>query len=197
VPQHRERLITIGIREDIARQLEFSCQNDLNVLFPKQGDEVNLRSALTGIENDPEEIEVWLDSCRLSASYEQVRALPKGGSKHLKMTDVVMGWRTINADFNLIRAGWHSTCPTLTCRGQQLGISGVHHPDFDRKFTISELKRIMSLPDDFQLSGTLNDKATRIGNMVPPLMTHSIAKSVYDVVLSKVERSPYLEDANG
>ena len=76
-------------------------------------------------------------------------------------------------------------------------ISGVHHPDFDRKFTISELKRIMSLPDDFQLAGTLNDKATRIGNMVRHLMTHSIANSVYDVVLSKVERSPYLEDANG
>lgn len=197
VPQHRERLITVGIREDIAKQLEFSCQGDLNVLFPKQGVEINLRSALTGIENDPEEVEVWLDSCRLSASYEQVRALPKGGSKHLKMTDVVMGWRTINADFNLIRAGWDTTCPTLTCRGQQLGISGVHHPDFDRKFTISELKRIMSLPDDFQLSGTLNDKATRIGNMVPPLMTHSIAKSVYDVILSKVESSPYLEEFDG
>lgn len=197
VPQHRERLITIGIREDIAKQLEFSCRTDLNLLFPQQGIEVSLRSALTGIENDPEEVEVWLDSCRLSASYEQVRVLPKGGSKHIKMTDVVMGWRTINADFNLIRAGWDTTCPTLTCRGQQLGISGVHHPDFDRKFTISELKRIMSLPDDFQLSGTLNDKATRIGNMVPPLMTHSIARSVYDVVLSKVERGPYLEETNG
>ena len=78
-----------------------------------------------------------------------------------------------------------------------MGISGVHHPDFDRKFTVAEMKRIMSLPDDFRLSGTLNDKATRIGNMVPPLMTLAIAKRVYDGVLSKVERHPFQEDTIG
>lgn len=197
VAQHRERLITIGVRDDIANELGFVAPADLAQLFPSSGDEVDLRSALLGVENDPEEVEVWLDSCRLSASYEQIRAIPKGGSKHLKVADVIQDWKSLNADFNLIRAGWDTTCPTLTCRGQQLGISGVHHPDFDRKFTIAELKRIMSLPDDFRLSGTLNDKATRIGNMVPPLMTHAIANRVYECVLSKIEKRQYQEDTDG
>jgi DNA-cytosine methyltransferase len=191
VPQHRERLITIGIRDDVAAQLDIRNPTDLASLFPNSGEEVSLRSALSGVVSDPEEVEVWLDSCRLSASYEQVRALPKGGPKHLKISDIIKDWKALNTDFNLLRAGWDTTCPTITCRGQQLGISGVHHPEQDRKFSIAELKRIMSLPDDFKLSGTLNDKATRIGNMVPPLMVSVIANNVYHHILSKIVKSSY------
>jgi DNA (cytosine-5)-methyltransferase 1 len=197
VAQHRERLITIGVRSDLAAKLRLKTPSDLAMLFPSGGEDVTLRSALNGVVNDPDEVEVWLDSCRLSASYEQIRAIPKGGPKHLKVGDVIEKWNLLNADFSLLRAGWETTCPTLTCRGQQLGISGVHHPDYDRKFTITEMKRIMSLPDDFQLSGSLNDKATRIGNMVPPLMTYSIAKSVYEKVLARVEKAPFKEDQIG
>ncbi len=193
VAQHRERLITIGLRQDVASELGYFDAREISHLFPATGELVNLRSALEGVQNDPEEIEVWLDSCRVSASYEQIRAIPKGISKHTKVSDIIESWRVINTDFNLLRAGWETTCPTITCRGQQLGISGVHHPEEDRKFTIAELKRIMSLPDDFKLSGTLNDKATRIGNMVPPLMVSAIARNIYEQILSKIERRVYQE----
>jgi len=193
VGQHRQRLITIGVRKDVCKQLNFRVQTDLDHVFPVGGEPVTLRSTLKGIQNDPEEVEVWLDSCRLSASYEQIKAIPKGGPKYLKVADVIPGWGDLNADFNLLRAGWDATCPTLTCRGQQLGISGVHHPDYDRKFTVAEMKRIMSLPDDFKLSGTLNDKATRIGNMVPSLMTKAIASSIYENILSQVDKETFDE----
>jgi len=193
VAQHRERLITIGLRKDLADQLNFKKPSDLEVVFPTECAPVTLRSALKDLVNDPEEVEVWLNSCRLSASYEQIKAIPKGQGKYLKISDVIPEWKHLNSDFSLLRAGWDSTCPTLTCRGQQLGISGVHHPDYDRKFTIAELKRIMSLPDDYILTGTLNDKATRIGNMVPPQMTKAIADNIYKEIFSKTEKTDFVE----
>ena len=49
----------------------------------------------------------------------------------------------------------------------------------------TKLKRIMSLPDDFKLTGKWNQKAERIGRMVPPLMMKAIATSVYEKVLEK------------
>lgn len=73
----------------------------------------------------------------------------------------------------------------MICVGDE-GIGGVYHPDYDRKFTVSELKRIMSLPHDFYLTGTFNDKAERIGNMVPPFMSRVIAENIYGLVLSRL-----------
>ena len=185
VGQHRTRLITIGVRPDVCKTVGFKNDDDLSILFPeKVQDPVSLRSTLKGVDLDPEEVEILLESCRLSSSYEVVKSIPKGGPKHLKISDVFPDWKELfNSDFTTLRAGWETTCPTLTCRGQQLGIGGVHHPDSDRKFTVSEMKRIMSLPDDFKLTGTFNDKSERIGNMVPPLMTKTIASSVYQNVL--------------
>ena len=47
------------------------------------------------------------------------------------------------------------------------------------------MKRLTSLPDDFKLVGTFNQKAERIGNMVPPLMIKTIAENVYHHILSQ------------
>ena len=51
---------------------------------------------------------------------------------------------------------------------------------------IKEIKRIMSLPDDFKLTGTYKQQAERCGRMVPPLMMKAIAESIYEKLLTKV-----------
>ena len=63
--------------------------------------------------------------------------------------------------------------------------AGAFHWIELRKLTLGELKRIMSLPDDFKLTGKWNQKAERCGRMVPPLMMERIASSIYDKVLEK------------
>jgi DNA (cytosine-5)-methyltransferase 1 len=73
--------------------------------------------------------------------------------------------------------------PTLTQRGQQKSVSGVFHYAENRKFTIKELKRIMSLPEDFVLTGTFDQQAERIGRMVAPKMMAALAGSIYENVL--------------
>ena len=65
------------------------------------------------------------------------------------------------------------------------------HPLDNRKFTIKELKRIMSLPEDFKLTGNINNNLNVVGRMVPPLMMKALAESVYNKVLK-----PYKELSN-
>jgi DNA (cytosine-5)-methyltransferase 1 len=54
-----------------------------------------------------------------------------------------------------------------------------------RKFTIQELKRICSFPDDFILTGTYAKQWERLGRAVPPLMMKAIAETVRDEILKK------------
>lgn len=54
-----------------------------------------------------------------------------------------------------------------------------------RKFTIAELRRICAFPDDFILTGTYAQQWERLGNSVPPVMMAAIAGIVRDEILSK------------
>ena len=187
VAQNRRRLITIGVRGDIANKLGIKSKEDLNYLYPNVNKiKLSLKDVLGDLQIDKEERDILLRNCKLNASYEILKLIPKNPIKPLKIQDIDPSWKDRNSDFTLVRASWMVPSPTLTCRGQQLGVSGVHHPDEDRKFTVAELKRITGLPDDYKLTGSFNQKAERIGNMVPPLMTKTLAESVYTNILSKL-----------
>jgi hypothetical protein len=93
------------------------------------------------------------------------------------------------SDFSLDRASWVRPCPTITSLDQQVGQGGICHPEEDRLFTINELSRLMGLPDDYALSGTWNQKAKTIGNMVPPIMMAALAKSLYEKVILPSRRN--------
>ena len=49
--------------------------------------------------------------------------------------------------------------------------------------TTKEAKRIMTLPEDYVLTGTLNEQLARIGLMVAPFMLKYLAESIYEKVL--------------
>lgn len=54
-----------------------------------------------------------------------------------------------------------------------------------RTFSIEEAKRISSFPDDFKLLGTYKQQYERIGRSVPPIMMSHIARVVRDEILTK------------
>ncbi len=58
-----------------------------------------------------------------------------------------------------------------------------------RKFTIQELKRICSFPDDFVLTGSYAQQWERLGNSVPPLMMRAVAEAVHDHVLLPAKKA--------
>jgi DNA (cytosine-5)-methyltransferase 1 len=55
-----------------------------------------------------------------------------------------------------------------------------------RKFTIAEVKRICSFPDDYVLTGSYARQWERLGNSVPPVMMSYIASALRDGVFARL-----------
>jgi DNA (cytosine-5)-methyltransferase 1 len=85
--------------------------------------------------------------------------------------------------FNLIRPDRDAPSPTILASHGERGIAGVTHPIEKRKFSIAELRRICSFPDDFVLTGSYAQQWERLGRAVPPLMMRAIAETVRDKIL--------------
>lgn len=54
-----------------------------------------------------------------------------------------------------------------------------------RKFTLEEVRVLSSFPSDFQLTGTFAQRWERIGRSVPPLMSKAIGDTIRDQMLAK------------
>ena len=188
VPQRRERMFAVGVRKDIAKEVGIKTEIEVKKLFPMGSSfHPSVMDALSTLElneQDRREIALIKENIRKSATYEIIRAIPKNPARPSRLHEHYKGFK--NYYFNVYRCAWGEPAPTITQMGNQLGgRGGICHPVEDRTFTIRELKRLSSLPDDFKLTGTFNQKAERIGRMVPPLMTTALAKSLYENVLSK------------
>lgn len=57
-----------------------------------------------------------------------------------------------------------------------------------RKFTIAEVKRICSFPDDYILAGSYAKQWERLGNSVPPVMMQHIAAHLRDNIFAKIKK---------
>ena len=86
------------------------------------------------------------------------------------------------------RVPWNQASHTLSEQGMQTSLAVHLHPEEDRVFTTQAAKRIMSLPDDYKFTGTLNENLARIGLMVAPLCMKYIVDNIYEKVLK-----PYKE----
>jgi DNA (cytosine-5)-methyltransferase 1 len=189
VPQSRMRTFFVGVRNDVFDALGFEEYQLAGKIYPmmstSQG--VSIASAIEGIDNDPEEVQMLLDSCENSFQKKFVETMAFNPVKTLK-PGLVNGKLSC---FNMKRPAPNKPCPTLTQMGQQRSASGVMHYAANRKLTIKEMKRIMSLPDDYELTGTFDQQAERIGRMVAPKMMCALATSIYENILK-----PYKELQN-
>jgi DNA (cytosine-5)-methyltransferase 1 len=183
VAQSRQRTFFVCVRDDVANSIGLNILNVNSVVFPnpstpkehgKYSKEVAIEKAIGDIVNDPQEVKELLDVVENGFLKKFVALLPKNPPKVLQPKETC---------FNLKRPARHLPCPTLTQTGQQKGASGVIHYNEDRKLTIKELKRIMSLPDDYELTGTFDQQAERIGRMVAPKMMFALANHVYKNIL--------------
>jgi len=184
VGQTRERTIFICIRDDVADTIGLNFLN-LNGVFPYElPGVVSIEDAISDIENDPDEVKMLRDYYEGSFQKKFLDPIPFRPIKTTKPSDKQFrDWNPKASCFNMIRPAPHLPCPTLTQQGQKRGLSGVFHYGENRKLTIKELKRIMSLPDDYVLTGDFDQQAERIGRMVAPKMMAAVADSVYEKVL--------------
>lgn len=184
-PQGRERTIFICVRDDVADAIGLNFLNLANI-FPDKTylEPVSLREGIEGVVNDPAQEQELFDYVQNGFQKKWIEMLPFNPHRHTKPSD--KEFIAINPKrslFNMIRPAPHLPCPTITQRGNQKSVSGVFHFEKNRKFTIPELRRIMSLPEDYELTGTFDQQAERIGRMVAPKMMAEVAKSIYENVL--------------
>jgi DNA (cytosine-5)-methyltransferase 1 len=192
VPQARERLFFVCVRQDVAEKIGINFLNLESATRPTSitPKHIGVKDAIDHIENDPVEEKELLDFVQNSFQKRFVEMLPFNPTRHTKPSD--KEFRHLNPKgscFNMIRPAIQLPSPTLTQAGQQKGVSGVFHYAKDRKFTIKELKVLMSMPDDYQLTGTFDQQAERLGRMVAPKMMAALAKTIYENILK-----PYKEN---
>lgn len=189
VPQSRQRIIIIAIRDDICDALDIYPMT-MDSLYPDENhDFVSMQEAFENLQQDEEQRNMLLEYVQKTPSQKKwVELLPFFPEKMISPDNEI--FRDINpngAYFNMKRPSANFPCPTLTQRGQQRSVSGVLHYGEHRKLTIPEMKRIMSLPDDYILTGEFDKQAERIGRMVPPKMMQAIAESIYEKILLKLK----------
>ena len=167
VPQKRERLIIMGIREDL----------DISHLFPREQDYfITLRDALAncppsmGSSYPPKKHAVlaqvppggyWRDL----PEEEQVRFM--GKSFHAG------GGKTGMAR----RLSWDEPSLTLTCSPAQKQTERCH-PEETRPLTVREYARIQTFPDEWEFVGSLASQYKQIGNAVPVNLGYHIGRAL-------------------
>jgi len=182
VSQTRSRVIFIAVRQDVLSSIGLNSMS-LSTLFPDPSNIViPVKDVMVGLEYDAEEVKYLTEKFTNTAYWKQTGSkMPIDPEKVLTGGD----YHPKGHHFNLKRVSQYAPAPTLTAMGSADTTAGAFHWIEPRKLTLGELKRIMSLPDDFKLTGKWNQKAERIGRMVPPLMMKAIATSVYEKVLEK------------
>lgn len=165
VPQARERLFIVGLRNDF----------DIPITFPEPFPyRVTSLEALEGVVNSPKDIENSTHSEGVVLGY--VKQLKEGESGDQYAPSGYFGLQRIERG---------KPCPTICQRQGNKGACLLHWSE-NRELTIPELKRLHSLPDDFILNGSYKQNCERIGRSVPPLLMKALIDHLYKTILSKI-----------
>jgi DNA (cytosine-5)-methyltransferase 1 len=169
VPQSRQRMIFIGVREDLG----------IEPSHPK-GESRGISPNIAFADCPEEEIKPLPDWLKEAARY-----IDAGNYNHQSVERAFLRVRGKSAGSqNTKLLSWNRVSCTLV--KSEISVTGVIHPDRERYLTIAEMKRIASFPDKFQFIGERKDKVSRIGNSVPPLFLRSIALYIRREILDKL-----------
>lgn len=187
VPQTRRRLFVLAVRKDVAEAVGITSEFAASLLFPNPTHTgTTVRDAFAGLNQSHQDVWPWTASARKTTIATAAARLPKNPPRLMRPGHVGLA---VTGNYTLTRCSYDLPAPTLTVTGQQpSGLAGAIHPEFDRKFTLPELKRLTGLPDDYALTGRLEQAAERICRMVTPFVAEAIAESIYRKILK-----PYRE----
>lgn len=159
VPQSRERLFFIGVRNDLKIEPSFPEPSNKTITVKKALE--NCPIGLTKKINKKSKAFIWVTKMGQGQSLRDVGC---------------------NFGFDLRRL--KNNIPSYTIK-KELGSYGLGaiHPIEDRILNISELKRLASFPDDYKFIGKFQEQWARIGNAVMPKMMYHIAKHIKEKIL--------------
>ena len=172
VGQKRERIVIIGIRDDLP--IDFS--------FPIPDEKMTtLRQVLKDCPASPGE--------EYSEKKRKVLELVPAGGCWVDLPEDVaknyMGKSYYSGGGSRVmarRISWDEPCLTLTCSPSQKQTERCH-PEETRPFTVREYARIQSFPDDWKFCGGIGDQYKQIGNAVPVEMARRIGVQLKETIL--------------
>ncbi|MDE7219615.1 MAG: DNA cytosine methyltransferase [Oscillospiraceae bacterium] len=181
VPQNRQRVLFVGIRKDLG--ITFS--------FPEK--QARDRLTLGDVLDIPGNVPNHVDWPLSPQALEMISFIPEGGSwKDVPYEHLAPRFQKIRDDMKKYhspkfyrRFARDEICGTMTASAQPENC-GIIHPTQNRRFTIREVARIQTFPDDFIFidDGLRNITAMYkvIGNAVPVNMAYAIASAIMSQV---------------
>ncbi len=210
VPQKRERVFIVSVRNDVLDAINMPFMCVAGEVFPApESTFVDIRGAIDDLQlNNENKVEAHelVEAMKKSAKWKWMKRLPKNPDRVVSVGDDVVGpwydkvirhrakWgKTIpekkTSFFQSRRVPWNQASHTLSEQGLQTSLAVHLHPEEDRVFTTRESARIMTLPDDYIFTGTLNQNLARIGLMVAPLQMKDLADNIYNNILKPYKES--------
>ena len=179
VGQKRERIIVIGIRNDLKDKITFT--------YPEPDKEwTTLKQALSFCPKS--EGQAFSETKR-----KVMQLVPPGGCWVDLPEDVAkayMGKSYYSGGGRrgmARRIGWDEPCLTLTTSPSQKQTERCH-PEETRPFTVREYARIQSFPDYWEFTGTVSDQYKQIGNAVPVEMARRIGVQIRNAILESEDK---------
>lgn len=189
VPQNRQRVFIVGIRNDLNKQFIFPDA------IPKNNLELKW---VIGLPRGSKNNEHWELSPQQK---EMIPYIKEGGSwKDIPYDLLTIRFRKIRDDMKKYhspnfyrRFSRNEIVGTITASAQPENC-GIIHPTENRRFTIREIARIQTFPEDFEfISSSITGMYKMIGNAVPPTMAKLIATQLKGILLEgKIRKSSKL-----
>lgn len=176
VPQKRERLILIAVRNDIAGRAEYRWPAPYRRVM-------TLRDAFFKGELYPTDVPPSAGQTYPEKKRRVLSMVPEGGDwrdlpveeqkAYMGRSYYLGGGKTGMAR----RLAMDEPSLTLTCAPAQKQTERCH-PTETRPLTVREYARIQTFPDGWMFAGTLQSQYKQIGNAVPVNMAYAIGRSL-------------------
>lgn len=193
VPQSRERVILVGVRNSLRNKFVFNRapfgeedKSGQMTLFDSIQPIRTFRSATGDLEklengemssNDP----LHWAIVHPQHVIEWLVDVPEGMSAHENPNPEKRPPSGFNTTYK--RNVWDEPCSTISTNFNMISGCKNVHPTSTRSLTIREATRVQSFPDEFVFCGKWGDVRKAIGNAVPPLLAYEIAKEIIQQVL--------------
>ena len=176
VPQHRERLIIVGTRTVTFNFPKPTHGPDSIGNFPHE----SAYKALKGLMDLKESNNIEGIGGRYGHLLPEI---PPGlnysyYTEKMGHPSPIFAWRSKFSDF-LYKAD--PTTPVRTIKAQGGKYTGPFHWN-SRPFTVAELKRLQTIPDNFEITGSVQRSVQQIGNSVPPQFARVLGIAVMNQV---------------
>lgn len=176
VPQKRERLILVAIRNDIAEQVQFCWPDPYKRVM-------TLRDAFYAGELFPVDVPASDFQAYPEKKRKVMEMVPEGGDwrdlpeeiqkEYMGGSFYLGGGKTGMAR----RLSLDEPSLTLTCAPAQKQTERCH-PLETRPLTVREYARIQTFPDEWKFEGNLTAQYKQIGNAVPVNLSYAIGRSL-------------------